>query len=99
MLSCGFLCSVVMCHHKKPTFNSRTMLCMVSPSQGLTVQQLLQTAPFPLLKQLIKKKNPHTAGNYKILQEPVMPRTFIWRHTSVPSALEAGLFQKSFYKC
>lgn len=37
---------------------------MVSPSQGLTVQQLLQTAEFPLLKQFIKK-NPYTAGNYK----------------------------------
>lgn len=97
--SCGFLCSVAMCHHKEPAFNSRTMLCMLSPSQGLTVQQLLQTAPFPLLNQLIKKKYPHTAGNYKTLQEPVMPRTFIQRHTSVPSALEADLFQKSFHRC
>lgn len=88
-----------MCHHGEPAFNSRTMLCMLSPSQGLTVQQLLQTDPFPPLKQLIKKKKyPHTAGNYKTLQEPAMPRTFIRRHTSVPSALEADLFQKSFYR-
>lgn len=29
------------------------------------------------LVQFIKKNNPYTAGNYKDLQKPVMPRTFI----------------------